>query len=148
MLRLIPAALQDAQILTAISKAAFDDDTARFMDADVPGPPGYDSVETTEYMISNCHTYNVVLDATTVGGAVMYAEDGKQIIGRIFLSPDSQGKGLGRELMRLLEEKYRDSGTLYLDTPKANRRTNRFYESCGYSVYRQDAFLNYYSKTL
>lgn len=146
MLKLVKATAADAERLTAISKASFDDDSARFMDDKTPGPPGYADKNVTEYMIANCDTYMVLADDRLIGGAIVYTEEGKWIIGRIFLSPDEQRKGYGIALMNAVEAMYRDKQTLYLDTPKMNKRTNAFYSGLGYEIYKEDSFLNYYKK--
>lgn len=60
---------------------------------------------------------------------------------RIYLVPESKGKGLGKKTLEFLNEKVKESGDtrIILNVNKYNSAKN-FYESQGYQIYDEDVF--------
>jgi ribosomal protein S18 acetylase RimI-like enzyme len=76
--------------------------------------PTFTAIKASEGII-----YLLVSEDRVVGmGAVRKLEDGAGEIKRMYIKPELQGKGLGKEMMGRLEEKARELGysTLRLDT--------------------------------
>jgi ribosomal protein S18 acetylase RimI-like enzyme len=67
-------------------------------------------------------------------GLWRYAEGPVAALHRLCVRPESQGKGLARELLAWMEERYRRQGVkvVRLDTYMANAPAMRLYESAGY----------------
>ena len=78
--------------------------------------------------------------------AVLFKEGTNLYIGRIFIAPEHFRKGLGIELMEMIENFYSDVTTFTLDTPLWNIRTNNFYQKLGYEVEKKDKEFAYYVK--
>jgi GNAT superfamily N-acetyltransferase len=69
-----------------------------------------------------------------VGGFVLFAlADGTVRVGRAFLEPEVQNRGIGGELLAFAESAIPDTKRLLLDTPVWNLRNQHFYEKAGYS---------------
>ncbi|MDL2218948.1 GNAT family N-acetyltransferase [Ruminococcaceae bacterium OttesenSCG-928-O06] len=67
-----------------------------------------------------------------VGGAFVLATGKKGEIGAIFIAPEVQNKGYGREAMLAIEQMYPKVEKWKLETPGESYHLHRFYESLGY----------------
>ena len=119
-------------LLAEMSKVAFHSDELIGMDAN-DGPPGYDSAAWHTAMYENGCLYTYLNeDGIPVGGAVLYDQDDKVIIGRVFISPLYHRQGYGIRLMKDIEKFFPEAVVFELDTPLNNIRTNALYQKLGY----------------
>ena len=145
-MKLMKAGTSDAVILVAISKHAFDSDV-EVGSPSAGGPPGYKSTPFHMKMARMGNLYKLVDDhGLIVGGAVLFPEQDRLNVGRIFVSPEHFHKGYGIFMMESIESMFSDAKELVLDTPIWNRRTNAFYTKLGYTEVRRDREFIYYSK--
>ena len=127
-----PARPEEAEALAEISRRAFDGDVA--LGAPGPGgPPGYASAQWQAQMMVVGRYHAVTVDGALAGGAIVFGMGpGHYELGRIFLDPVWQGRGIGKQAMALLFTTYPQARRWTLDTPVWNRRTRHFYESLGF----------------
>lgn len=144
-MELVLAKSQDALVLTSISKRAFESDIT-VGSPQAGGPPGYQSREFHQKMAAQKHLYTFYQDRLIVGGAILFKDGAHLHIGRIFIDPEHFRKGLGIQLMELIEDLFPDVTTFSLDTPLWNIRTNNFYQKLGYEMERTDQEFAYYGK--
>ena len=140
-LDLAPATPDDADALAAVSRRAFDDDI-RYGAPGPGGPPGYDSPEwQRRVMVSRgCRYYKLSLADHIVGGAIVFERGaGHYYLGRIYLEPAVQNRGLGRRALALLWAAVPAARVWTLETPDWNPRTQHFYERAGFVKVRTDA---------
>jgi GNAT superfamily N-acetyltransferase len=131
-IRIEPATTADAETLSEISRRAFEQDIDYGRPC-VGGPPGYDSPDWQREAIETGSYYRVVEDGRIVGGFVLFLlADGTAKLGRAFLEPERQNKGIGSELLRFAESVVPEARRLVLDTPVWNMRTRHLYEKFGY----------------
>jgi len=127
-----PAAMSDAEVLTEISRRAFEHDV-NYGASGPCGPPGYDSADSQREMIRSGRFFKVLEQDRLVGGFVLFRlEDGSVEFGRAFIEPECQNKGIGTELLGFAESVFPETDRLVLDTPAWNLRTQHFYEKSGY----------------
>ena len=140
MITIQKANISDAVKLTAIMKKTFDEE-ARIWLSDEPivdyniQPPGYDSVEVTNYMIEELVYYKIIYHNEIVGGitvTVMGKSYGR--IDRIYVDPDYQGKKIGSTAIQLIEEEFPTVTTWDLETSSRQLNNHHFYEKMGYQV--------------
>ena len=86
------------------------------------------------------------MNGLIVGGALLFREEEKLNIGRIFVAPEHFGKGYGSFMMRQIELMFPETLEFTLDTPVWNVRTNAFYTKLGYKEVRREEEFIYYSK--
>lgn len=68
-----------------------------------------------------------------MGGLVLFPlSDGTVKLGRAFLEPERQNKGIGNVLLRFAESVFPETRRYVLDTPTWNMRTRHLYEKLGY----------------
>ena len=144
-LQFVKAGTADALTLNGISKRAFDSDV-EVGASSAGGPPGYMSVPFYTKMARSNHLYKLTDNGLIVGGAILYLDNDRLNIGRIFVSPEHHRQGYGIAMMREIESMFSDVKKFTLDTPVWNTRTNTFYKKLGYTEVRRDKEFIYYSK--
>jgi GNAT superfamily N-acetyltransferase len=90
-------------------------------------------------------------DRAVAGGGVKRLADGVGEIKRMYVVPDRRGEGLGRVLLRALEDAARGLGyaTVRLDTGRAQGEALRLYRSAGYvdiPDYNGNAYASYWGE--
>ncbi len=97
--------------------------------------PGNESIEKIieRFNLPSSTYWLIKSDDITVGGVrVTGKEEGKYRINQIFILPSEQGKGIGQETFKLLEEYYKDARSWELDTILEERGNCYLYEKMGY----------------
>jgi GNAT superfamily N-acetyltransferase len=127
----------DARTLTEIQIRAFHDDVRRFDGAradDTPsGPPGYDSADWQLEMMKRGRYYAIRQAGRIVGGAIVLPlAGGVYNLGRIWVDPASQGRGIGRAAIHSPHCAFPDARSWTLETPAWAVRNHHLYESLGY----------------
>lgn len=137
---LLAARLEDAEQLTAMMKRTFDEEARRWLgrvDSHIVDyniqPPGYDSVYTTRYMIEELAYYKILAEGQLVGGIILTLTGSRfGRIDRVFIDPAFQGRGLGSEVIRLVEKAYSSVTTWDLETSPRQKGNLHFYEKMGF----------------
>ena len=111
----------------------FDDDSRQHGRGEHGGPPGYDSVE-WQLKIMKIGRYYKILDGDVIiGGIVIFPhQDGHYELGRIYLLPEYQNRGIGTLAMHFVEFTFPTATRWALDTPCWAIRNHHFYEKEGY----------------
>jgi GNAT superfamily N-acetyltransferase len=130
---------QDADALTEASKRAFHSD----IDCGAPGlggPPGYDSPRWQREMMRVGDYYTIVLRGEIVGGFIVFRKAPRVYeLGRIFVDPDFQNRGIGAQAFEFLWQEFPLAKCWTLGTPAWNRRTRHFYRKVGFEQVGEDA---------
>jgi len=97
------------------------------------GPPGY---EDARWHLENIktHTYIKIIDSDrVVGGIIVHDKgDGEYFLDTLFVRPDTQSRGVGRQAVMYIERMFSDAKKWSLVTPYRDFRNHHFYESLGY----------------
>ncbi|MCX2825205.1 MULTISPECIES: GNAT family N-acetyltransferase [Bacillus] len=140
-IRIEKASITDAEKLTEIKKRTFDEEAKKWLpnqeniiDYNIQ-PPGYYSIEMTKYMIKELNYFKVIYNKTIVGGIIVTIS-GKSFgrIDRIFVDPDSQGKGIGSKVIDLIEKEFPNVRAWDLETSSRQLNNHYFYEKMGYQA--------------
>ena len=130
-----PATTEDADVLTATCKRAFESDS-EFGAPGTGGPPGYDSLEWNSSIIHNRYLqYYKILEGKNIAGGFIVGNRGPdyQVCERIWIDPDHMRKGIGTRAFNLVWNLYPSADLWVLGTPEWNTRTNPFYQSLGFA---------------
>ena len=135
------ASADDAPELTEIQTRAFADDNKRKPPGcSTEGPPGFDSVAWNAEWIGKTPYYKVLLDGRIVGGIIVFAVgEGQYELGRIYVDPDVQNRGVGQEAMRLMFEAFPEARKWTVGTPSWAVRNQHVYEKMGFVRARETA---------
>ncbi|HDR7800615.1 TPA: N-acetyltransferase [Bacillus tropicus] len=135
------ATILDAEKLTEIMTRTFDEEVKRWLcgqddviDYNIQ-PPGYSSVEMMRYSIDELDSFKVMLDGKIIGGIIVTIS-GKSYgrIDRIFVEPVYQGKGIGSNVIKLIEEEYPSIRIWDLETSSRQLNNHHFYKKMGYEI--------------
>ena len=139
----------DAERLSEISKQAFHTDVQWGAKAE-EGPIGYDSLEWQKKEIDSATAYlKIVAEGRPVGGLIIYDQGkGRYYLGRVFIAPSHQRKGIGLRAIEMLFQTFPDATTWWLDTPVWNTRTPGFYEKLGFKAVDQRDELLIFEKVI
>ncbi|MGE7881449.1 GNAT family N-acetyltransferase [Bacillus sp. NPDC094077] len=135
------ATILDAEKLTEIMARTFDAEAKRWLcsQADVIDyniqPPGYSSIEMMKYSIEELDSFKVIMDEEIIGGIIVTIS-GKSYgrIDRIFVDPVYQGKGIGSQVIKLIEEKFPNISIWDLETSSRQVNNHHFYKKMGYQT--------------
>lgn len=137
-IRIVRATPADAAALTALQVRAFDADARRHPDAPPGGPPGYDDIAWQLERMADGDCFQILEQEARVGGAIVLRTGPASCeLGRIWVDPDRQHRGIGGQALELLERAYPEATVWTLDTPAWATRNQRFYERHGYRRVRE-----------
>ena len=136
--RLAKATASDAETLASISERAFHSD----IDCGAPGlggPPGYSQPEWQRKMMRVSDYYTITLGDRVVGGCIVFITATREYeVGRIFVDPEVQNRGIGAAAFEALWRAYPLARRWTLGTPEWNHRTREFYPKVGFTEVGQD----------
>lgn len=123
----------DVPALTDVQIRCFDDDARQHDLGERGGPPGYDSEAWQSVMMQHAAYYKIVDDGRIIGGMIAFDLGGGHFeLGRIYLDPVYQNRGIGTQALRFVEAAHPQATRWTLDTPSWARRNRHFYEKMGY----------------
>lgn len=129
MIKLLKLEKSDLEKFTEIAIESFTDDKQNYGEY----PPLIDIEHRSLRYIDDGYTYKIIYNNEMIGGMIVFSgkADG-YTLGSIFLKPSYQNQGIGQRVIQLMEEKFSDAKTWFLDTPYLSFRNHHFYEKMGY----------------
>jgi ribosomal protein S18 acetylase RimI-like enzyme len=142
MIFLVKATIKDIPTLKQIQSAAFAEDLKLYKD--VEKSPANNSEERIELMINRFDYYLIKWNDQIIGGAIIRQKSEEHFdLLRIFINEENQNKGIGKQMMKEIENLYPTAKLWTLDTPHLNYRNQHFYESLGYVKVREVVVTEY-----
>jgi GNAT superfamily N-acetyltransferase len=137
-IRFEKARSRDAATLARISERAFHSDIHCGAPG-IGGPPGYNSERWQSRMMRIGQYYRILVDGQIVGGFIVFPKEPRHYeLGRIFVDPDFQNRGIGTRAFEFLWEEFPLANRWTLGTPAWNRRTRHFYQKVGFVEVGED----------
>ncbi|HCN48741.1 MAG TPA: GNAT family N-acetyltransferase [Chryseobacterium sp.] len=104
----------------------------------------YSETEIKNHLLNPAYHYYLIQDQDSYEGFIGYEHDYEEKttkLHRIYLVPESKGKGLGKAALQFLNDKVSENNNerIILNVNKHNAARN-FYESQGYRVYDKGVF--------
>jgi RimJ/RimL family protein N-acetyltransferase len=138
MLKIERAYRRDEKELTLLSKLSFDDDI-HYGAPGPGGPPGYDSAIWQGRMMKLGDYYKIIRDGQMIGGIIVRRKRVQEYeLTRIFIVPEHQNQGIGKQVFEFLWETYPLAKRWTLGTPKWNTRNRHFYKRVGFEEIGED----------
>jgi RimJ/RimL family protein N-acetyltransferase len=139
MIEIKIAKKEDVERLTETQVRAFvDDNKFKPPGSSLEGPPGYDSVDWNSHWVENTPYYKIEYDGQVVGGLILFDQGGSQFeVGRIWVDPAHQNKGIGQAALRAMFSLHPDVEKWTLGTPSWAHRSQHVYEKVGFVNLRE-----------
>ncbi|WP_105616329.1 GNAT family N-acetyltransferase [Vallitalea okinawensis] len=129
MLQLKRVQDEDLVLLTNIKKRAFAEEFKKYGFI----PEDMISLEWHKEMSHKSIYYSIYNGETIIGGVNIFKGNKNQYyLCSLFIDAEHQNRGLGKQVMTLLEEMHDDSKKWGLETPSMSTQNHHFYEKCGY----------------
>jgi RimJ/RimL family protein N-acetyltransferase len=110
-----------------------DDNQLKPPSCSMEGPPGYDSVDWNTHTIQNTPYYKILFDGQIVGRLMLFNMGNDHFeVGRIWVDPDDQNRGIGQAAMRSMFSLHPDVKKWTLGIPSRAIRSQYFYEKMGF----------------
>jgi ribosomal protein S18 acetylase RimI-like enzyme len=151
MLTLKKADIGDAECITRIKIAAYNQEFRDFGPGTDGGPPDYTSVECTKEGIQTNLYYVIMLDTTMIGSFWLQEREHAHFeLEDFVIHPRFQNKGYGRHCLQLMEAQHPEITKWSLGTPTFSVRNQHLYEKMGYTQVGKsdDGFLLLYEKII
>lgn len=120
-----------------------------FKDGNKPFIPGYNSIDMQRYHTWDNKYYKIIYNENLIG-VILISYTGKEHarIDKLYIIPEYQGIGIGKEVINLIEDMFPMVKVWTLDTIKESVRNHKFYEDMGYKLMEEDDEERYYIKIL
>ena len=134
MITIERATREDAEELTEIQTRTFEDDNKlKPPGCSMEGPPGYNSVSWNAEWIEKTPYYKILFDGQIVGGIVVFDMGQEHYeMGRIYVDPDFQSRGMGQQAVELMFRIFPKAEKWVLGTPSWAVRNQHSYEKMGF----------------
>ncbi len=141
MIEIERATTGDAARLTRVQTRTFEDDNQRKPPGcSMEGPPGYDSVDWNTRWIKKTPYFKILSGSQIVGGLIVFdLGEGRYELGRIYVDPDCQNRGIGQQAVAWMFEAFPQATRWTVGTPGWARRNQHFYEKMGFVRVRETA---------
>ena len=134
-MQILKASIDDAEEILELQKAAYQSEAAIYMIDD------FEPLKQTIEEIKEQFKTNVFLKAVEggriVGTVRAYEKNGTCHIGRLAVLPKMQNKGIGTELMNMIESHFKVH-RFELFTGTKSLKNIRLYNKLGYSIYKKE----------
>jgi RimJ/RimL family protein N-acetyltransferase len=134
MIEIKQAVVEDAAKLTEVQERTFEDDNKwKPFGCSMEGPPGYNSVTWNAETIARMPYFKILFNGQIVGGIIVFdVGQGRYELGRIYVDPDFQNRGIGQRAVKLMFEALPAAKRWTLGTPSWAIRNQHFYEKMGF----------------
>ena len=141
MITVRPTLESDVDTLCELQKAAFMPIYKKYHDAGNPYLRGTEDI--SRRLDSSTFKYFTVLNDGEIVGGVLYRcygrtpyiaelSTGEYYLTRIYIKPDHQCRGIGKQAILLCEKEFGDAVKFYVDFPRELEKNRRCYESADF----------------
>ena len=126
----------DAADILALQRLAYQSEAALYDDPSLP--PLTETIEALQAELADRIVLKATSDGTVVGSVRAHLRDGTCYIGRLCVHPEFQNRGIGAQLMHLVEQQFADATRLELFTGHKSERNLYFYRKLGYREFKRE----------
>ncbi len=126
----------DAKEILSLQKLAYQSEAKLYDDYSIPP-----LTQTLDDIKAQFHTHiflKAVNNSTIIGSVRAYEKDRTCNIGRLIVHPDFQKKGIGKHLMKEIENRFITSERYELFTGTKSEKNILFYQNLGYHIHKSE----------
>ncbi|WP_226664602.1 GNAT family N-acetyltransferase [Microbulbifer aggregans] len=142
-----PATMEDLEEILNLQKITYESEAVLNDDLNIP-PLNQTLQELKKEFLSGLTLLKHCEDNTIVASVRAHESDGICHIGRLIVSPDRQGRGIGSNLLRYIEGAFIHCQEFHLFTGIKSERNIKLYNNHGYSQVEMDDKLVHMVKTM
>jgi ribosomal protein S18 acetylase RimI-like enzyme len=136
-LQIEQASAPDAEAILALQKLAYRSEAEIYDDFQIP--PLRQTLAELRQDIASQLVLKATLGGRIVGSVRGHEREGTCHIGRLIVDPACQNRGIGRQLMAAIEERFLGVRLYELFTGHRSERTLALYRKLGYLAFRSEA---------
>jgi GNAT superfamily N-acetyltransferase len=136
MISIDPAVIEDARAIVELQRLCYQSEAAIYGDYHIPP-----LTQTAEDIRSEFETHRflkAVDDGVIVGSVRAHLTGETCLIGRLFVHPDFQNRGIGARLMGEIESCFPHAGRFELFTGDRSEKNLHLYRKLGYQEFRSE----------
>ncbi len=130
------ATIEDAQAILELQKLAYQSEAAIYADYTIP--PLVQSLAEMEQDFQRQTILKATFDGEIIGSVRGHIKEGTCYIGRLIVHPDYQNRGLGRQILKAIEDHFAEADRYELFTGRRSERNLYFYQKMGYRIFRSE----------
>lgn len=146
MHHIIDATFEDLPDILALQKLCYNENARRYNNDRIT--PLIQTQQEIENEFSSYVFLKVINGSSIIGSIRAKERNDTCFIGRIFVHPDYQNRGIGTRLMRSVEKRFTHLPRFELFTGFKDKKNIRLYKKLGYSIFkeitRDDGIIFYY----
>ena len=128
------AILSDAEEILSLQKLAYRSEAEIYDDFSIP--PLLQTLEEIRKDFENQVLLKATFDGKIIGSVRAFVREGTCYIGRLIVHPDFQNQGIGTELMRRIEETFKEARRFELFTGHKSEKNLHLYQKLGYQIFK------------
>lgn len=128
------ATVSDAEEILSLQKLAYRSEAEIYDDFNIS--PLLQTLEEIRKDFESQIFLKVILNGKVVGSVRAFVREGTCSIGRLIVHPDFQNQGTGTELMRRIEETFKEARRFELFTGHRSEKNLHLYGKLGYRVFK------------
>ena len=126
--------ISDAEEILSLQKLAYHSEAE--INNDFSIPPLLQTFEEITKDFGNQVFLKATFGGKIIGSVRGFLREGTCYIGRLIVHPDFQNQGIGKELMRRIEETFKEAQRFELFTGHKSEKNLHLYEELGYRVFK------------
>lgn len=130
------ALFEDLEEILALQKLAYMSEGELYNDYTIE--PLTQTIESIKEDYNKQTILKAIEDGEIVGSIRAYEIEGICYIGRVFVHPDYQNKGIGRKLVNSIEKHFDKCNKYSLFTGKKSLKNIKLYTSLGYNIVKEE----------
>jgi ribosomal protein S18 acetylase RimI-like enzyme len=134
------ADVNDAEAILKLQRTAYQSEAKLYNDSEIP--PLIETLSQLRALFSNHIFLKATVNGKIVGSVRANIHKGSCHIGRLFVDPECQNRGIGTQLLAEIERKYPSCRRFELFTGIKSQRNIQLYEKAGYKAYKTESVSN------
>jgi len=126
------ATVADAEEVLSLQKLAYRSEAEIYDDFTIP--PLLQTLEEIKKDFENQTILKATLDEKIRGSVRAFIKEGTCYVGRLIVHPDFQNRGMGKELMKKIEEIFMEAQRFELFTGHRSEKNLYLYQKLGYKI--------------
>lgn len=130
MVEIVIAELKDAEVILNLQRLAYQTEARLYNDWSLPALT--QTLESLHQEFKETVILKAIINKKIIGSVRATIEEGVCKIGRLIVSPEFQGQGIGSQLLKQIEQMYENAHYFELFTGSKSMSNIRLYEKHGY----------------